>query len=381
MIPLPLRCLLLPAFLHTYIGCDSLGSIDSKFASSLLSSSNSLLEHKSSPLVRLRTSGTILSSELDSVSVPDYGQNEDVQVHSNDVLSEKTSPFTLRNISLNTDASYLSRPDPLSFFYPSLPSVTTQHRVTSTTPSSIITVKGGRVYESTRQERQAEEGYVEDTRSEGGRVLSVTNHTSEGSKNKNSQEKEEVDEKEDKQEESNELFVYDATFSPQAYSVTNPVIAALSGVDGQDIAEGDSMEHNLTINRFALPPLLGYDANITGAKEDAERVNDKDREEKGEDGSDGVNTTYKYDSHASGDSRLTPLGEDNDSVTGSDLKGGGAQSDVGEDDKAAMWTPPRLNVTGIGLYVPMPPEYLHHLLAPLFPTSRHAAPPTSLIDR
>lgn len=212
-------------------------------------------------------------------------------------------------------------------------------------------------------------------------MLSVINHAFEGDKNIINKEEEEMDEKEQKQREE-EQFVYDVTFTPQAHDVTSPEAAKQtftpSSVGAQDIVAKDSMEHNTTIQSVALPSTPGNDANIVGAKEDADKVTDRGREEKGEDGSDCdcMNATDKCDSHASGDSRLTPQSEDNKNMTGSNLEGEGAQSNVGE-----VWTPPRLNVTGFGLYVPMPPEFLRHLLAPLLTESRQGASPSSPTDR
>lgn len=244
-----------------------------------------------------------------------------------------------------------------------------QPLVTSTTPHKVVAEKRGRVHESIGRERRAEESHVEDTRSGGGHPSSVTNHAFKGDRNKNDEEKE-LDEKEEK---------HNVAFIPEA---TKQAFASV-GVTYQGIAAGDSTDHNTTIQSVAVQSPAGNDANVVAAKEDADKVTDRGREEKGEDGSDGdcMNTPDKCDSHGSGDSRVSPGGEDNKSMTGNDLQGGGAQGNVGEGRKVVLWTPPRINVTRFGLYVPMPPEFLRHFLNPLLPENHRGASPNSASDR
>ncbi|KAG0714659.1 hypothetical protein GWK47_013679 [Chionoecetes opilio] len=117
----------------------------------------------------------------------------------------------------------------------------------------------------------------------------------------------------------------------------------------------------------------------------AGRVNDEAEERDKDENNycDCVNTADKYGSYAR-DGRLTSLHTVNKAVADNDLEGEGAEGtrkNIGEDGNVVLWTLPRFNVSGLGLYVPVSPEFLHHFLAPSSPKSHPATPPSSPSDR
>ncbi|XP_045137291.1 uncharacterized protein LOC123519829 [Portunus trituberculatus] len=241
--------------------------------------------------------------------------------------------------------------------------MTPQTRVTFATPSN-FTEKKGRAYESIGREWLAEESQVEPTRSEGKLLLSAIDHGLER-KNVFYREQEVVDEEKWKEE----LFINKT--NDIINLETAEQIFTQSSDNSQDISEIGSIEHN---QNATLSSHSGNDTHFVGEEEDADRVTDKRRKMKNEDGSDGdcVNATNKCDSHAGG--------KDNNSMTGVDLGGEELQRDIEEGDRVIIWDLPKLNVTGIGLYVPMPPEFFRQLLAPVYSEGRLSAHPIPLLD-
>lgn len=149
--------------------------------------------------------------------------------------------------------------------------------------------------------------------------------------------------------------------------------------------EKDSMEQDATSQSVMQLLLPKSDADSADSEQEADGITDEGENKKGGDGSDGddLNYTDKFTSHAREASGLTSLGKDNKDMTGSDPKGTGtsSSSSSSEGSSVGKWTLPKFNVTGIGLYVPMPPEFLRHLLSPMFPASRSATTSSPQTER
>lgn len=145
---------------------------------------------------------------------------------------------------------------------------------------------------------------------------------------------------------------------------------------GQNTGEEDSKKHDAAHHSVMQPLLPMSNVDSADLRQDVERINEKGKEKKDEDGSDGedLSSTDKYDSHIRKDSSLNNLRENNEDVTGIDLGSPEVSNNNNNSEEGSVkkWTLPKFNVTGIGLYVPMPPQFLRHLFSPLFSESRKA---------
>lgn len=127
-------------------------------------------------------------------------------------------------------------------------------------------------------------------------------------------------------------------------------------VTGLNTAKGDSTEHYTTPHSIIQPLLPDSDGNNC----------------------DDLNHTDKLDNHTREDAYHD---EDNKGMTDNPGDRSIKSSSSSKEGSNEKWTLQKLNVTGIGLYVPMPPKSIRQLLAPLFTVSHKAVTPSKEKDR
>lgn len=328
-----LRCRLLPPFLHTFIGCDSnLTNLDA--------SSNS-------SEVLLAPSARYLTSEPIAASSRNYGQEGDEMVPPSHMILEKTSfasPNTTQSTVLQSTSSP-SHPHPPPFSS-SLSPITPQE-------------KNDTVSKSLRLERREKESLTGDEEIEG-YAVAPKQHPSMIKESNTVKDKENAKEKDGGMAVNSDIMLVPQTSPSISHGAEDQTLLSFSDII-HDMTEENPPEHKATPRSIVQPslPTSAEDSVVQDAGGITDEVEEKKDDTKDED----LNNTHKCGCRTR---KETHGGEGTEDMTGSDpdsraAKSGSSSTNSGGFEK---WNSPK--VKGIGLYVPISPESIHPLLAPLF---------------